>query len=130
MTTSVASDPGRKSNQRNLSEHRSHGDPYQWPYAKTAEGETVNMRNVASPESRTWDLHYGTEFAEGWLAVTDTSRKVGFGMVFPKDIFRCIWLWLVYGGWREHYCVAVEAWTGSRMQSTMIHATGLRPGRV
>jgi galactose mutarotase-like enzyme len=88
------------------------GDSYEWPYAKTTKGQTLDMGNVASPQSQTWDLHYATEFAEGWLAVTDTSAKVGFGMAFPKDIFRCIWLWLVYGGWRGLYCVAVEAWTG------------------
>lgn len=90
----------------------SRGDSYHWPYAKTAEGRTVDMRMVLPPESKTVDMHYATDLADGWLAVTDTSAKVGFGMTFPKDIFRCIWLWLVYGGWRGLYCVAVEAWTG------------------
>jgi len=70
------------------------------------------MRIVPPPESNTVDMHYATEFAEGWLAVTDTSARVGFGLSFPKDVFRSIWLWLVYGGWRGLYCVAVEAWTG------------------
>jgi len=88
------------------------GDSYNWPYAKTADGKTVDMRMVAPPESQTWDLHYATELSDGWLAVTDSSAKLGFGMVFPKDIFRCIYLWLVYGGWRGLHCVAVEAWTG------------------
>jgi len=92
------------------------GDVYQWPYAKTKVGETVDMRNVAPPESQTWDLHYATQFSEGWLSVTDTSTRVGFGMSFPKDVFRCIWLWLVFGGWRAHYCLAVEAWTGYPMK--------------
>jgi len=88
------------------------GDSYSWPCAKTVAGQTVDMRSVAPPESQTWDLHYATDLAEGWLAVTDTSARIGFGMAFPKDIFRCIWLWLVYGGWRGLHCVAVEAWTG------------------
>ncbi len=87
------------------------GDSYQWPYAKTG-GRTVDMRDVAPPESQTWDLHYATDFAEGWLAVTDTTAKAGFGMAFPKDVFKCIWLWTVYGGWRGLHCVAAEAWTG------------------
>ena len=87
------------------------GDSYQWPYAKTG-GRPVDMRVVAPPESQTWDLHYATDFAEGWLAVTDTAAKAGFGMAFPKDVFKCIWLWTVYGGWRGLHCVAAEAWTG------------------
>jgi hypothetical protein len=90
----------------------SRGDSYEWPYARNATGQKVDMRIVPTPESKTVDMHYATEFAEGWLAVTDTSARVGFGLAFPKDIFRCIWLWLVYGGWRGLYCVAVEAWTG------------------
>jgi len=87
------------------------GDSYQWPYVNTG-GRTVDMRAVNPPESQTWDLHYATDFAEGWLAVTDTSAKAGFGMAFPKEILKCIWIWMVYGGWRGLYCAAVEAWTG------------------
>jgi hypothetical protein len=88
------------------------GTTYEWPYAKTRDGKTVDMRIVSSPEAQTWDLHYVLKFAEGWLSVTDSSSKTGIGLVFPKDIFKCIWLWLVYGGWRALHCVAVEAWTG------------------
>ncbi len=88
------------------------GQSYRWPYAKTKSGETVDMRVVQPPERQTWDLHYATEFDEGWLAVTDASAKLGFGMAFPKEFFKSVWLWLVYGGWRGLYCAAVEAWTG------------------
>jgi hypothetical protein len=85
---------------------------YKWPYAKTVDGRTVDMRKVLPPESQTLDMHYATNLEEGWFSVTDTSSKTGIGFVFPKDIFKCIWLWLVYGGWRGLYCVAVEPWTG------------------
>jgi len=88
------------------------GSHYFWPNAKTQTGRNVDMRIVQPPESKTVDMHFATEFNEGWLAVTDTSVKVGFGFAFPKDVFKCIWLWLVYGGWRGLYCAAVEAWTG------------------
>jgi len=88
------------------------GSFYSWPNAKTSTGEMVDMRFVQPPESQTLDMHFATGFNEGWLALTDTSTKVGFGFVFPKDVFKCIWLWLVYGGWRGLYCAAIEAWTG------------------
>lgn len=83
-----------------------------WPYARTSKGQAIDMRIVASPETQTVDMQYATELSEGWLAVTDTSEKVGFGMAFPKDVFKSIWMWLVYGGWRGLHCVAVEPWTG------------------
>jgi len=88
------------------------GTSYHWPRAKTRTGEEVDMRFVQPPEARTVDMHYATEFNEGWLALTDTSTKVGLGFSFPTKVFKCIWLWLVYGGWRGLYCAAVEAWTG------------------
>jgi len=90
----------------------SHGQSYSWPYARASNGQTVDMRIVGPPESQTVDMHYATALADGWLAVTDTSEKVGFGAAFPKDVFKSIWMWLVYGGWRGLHCVAVEPWTG------------------
>lgn len=88
------------------------GTTYSWPYAKTREGERVDMRRVGARRDRTVDMHYAIGFKEGWLSVTETSNGTGIGLVFPTSIFKAIWLWLVYGGWRGLYCAAVEAWTG------------------
>ena len=60
----------------------------------------------------TWDLHYATELDAGWLAVWDAEWRAGFGMTFPDEVFRCVWVWLVDGGWRGIRCVAVEPWIG------------------
>jgi galactose mutarotase-like enzyme len=80
------------------------GSTYRWPNpALTEPGEQPG---------RTWDLHYATELAAGWLAVWDGGWQCGFGMTFPHEIFRCVWVWLVDGGWRGIRCVAVEPWTG------------------
>jgi hypothetical protein len=89
-----------------------HGTKYQWPNAIDQKGKQIDMRKVSSPEAGTMDFHYATELKEGWLAITDTKSKEGVGLVFPKDIFRSVWIWLVYGGWRGIYTAAVEAWTG------------------
>lgn len=88
------------------------GTKYSWPFAPDKERNQVDMRIVAPPESGTMDFHYVTTLKEGWLALTDTKKKEGVAIVFPKEIFKSIWLWLVYGGWRGIYTAAVEAWTG------------------
>ena len=88
------------------------GDSYIWPNARTSDGKTVDMRIVQPPETKTMDFHYATELKEGWLAVTDASAKVGLGHVFPKEIFRCIYLWLVYGGFRGLHCMVIMPCTG------------------
>ena len=90
----------------------SRGTVYQWPYARAKDGTGVDMRIVRGPDSKTVDMHYATKFKEGWLSVTDASRGTGIGLVFPASVFKSVWLWLVYGGWRGLYCAAVEAWTG------------------
>lgn len=80
------------------------GSTYRWPNpALTEPGEQPG---------RTWDLHYATELEAGWLAVWDGRWECGFGMTFPHEVFRCVWVWLVDGGWRGIRCVAVEPWTG------------------
>lgn len=85
---------------------------YVWPYAFDREGKRIDMRMVQPEEAQTCDFHFATKLTDGWLAVTDRAARVGFGLVFPKEVFNTIWLWLVYGGWRGVYCAAVEAWTG------------------
>lgn len=88
------------------------GTVYEWPYAVDRYGSKVDMRKVQPENALTSDFHYATRLEDGWLAITDTSRKEGFGLVFPEEVFKVIWLWLVYGGWRGLYCAAVEPWTG------------------
>lgn len=88
------------------------GAVYNWPFASDKDGNKVDMRLVPPPDSGTMDFHYVTKLNEGWLALTDTRKKEGVALVFPKDVFKSIWLWLVYGGWRGTYTAAVEAWTG------------------
>ena len=88
------------------------GDKYIWPYAKDKNGNKIDMREVRSFGSNTCEFQFATDLEEGWLALTDQKMNEGIGLVFPKDIFSVIWLWLSYGGWRSQYLAAVEAWTG------------------
>jgi hypothetical protein len=70
----------------------------------------------------------------GWLAVWDAEWKTGFGMTFPTEVFKSVWVWVVDGGWRGIRCVAVEPWTGfpNRLDAAIQagRATELGPGEV
>ena len=90
----------------------SSGSTYLWPFAQDKEGRKVDMRKISSEKVQTYDFHYAVELTDGWLALTDTASREGIGIIFPKDIFKVIWMWLVYGGWRGLYCAAIEIWTG------------------
>lgn len=87
------------------------GTHYRWPFAtERMTGKQVDMRHVLEPEVRTTEFHFAYPIADGWFAITDTESEVGVGLVFPKEVFPVIWLWLSYGGWRGYYVAAVEAW--------------------
>jgi hypothetical protein len=66
--------------------------------------------------------------------LTDPAAKIGIGLAFPREIFPVLWCWMVYGGWRGHYHVALEPWTGWPHQLDKAVAAGrhrtLPPGEA
>jgi hypothetical protein len=84
------------------------GNTYSWPFVTNMQGERIDLSRIGKPDDGIFGYFFATDFDDGWLAVTDTSEGIGFGMSFSTDIFPCFWLWLVYGGWRGHYVAAVE----------------------
>ena len=83
------------------------GDSYEWPLF-----QDQDVRYALEPSADCFGLHYLTGLKEGWVAATDTEARRGFGLVFDRDLFSVVWLWLVYGGWRDYYQVIMEPWTG------------------
>ena len=82
--------------------------PYTWPNLPGA----GDMRRVQPFAANVFGGHYATELAGNWYALTDTAKQVGVGLVFPTDVFRALWMWQVYGGWRGLYQLAIEPWVG------------------
>jgi hypothetical protein len=85
---------------------------FRWPYATDRAGNPVDLRRVAPLEAGTADMHYLTDVEQGWYAVTDQATQVGFALRFPEDIFRHVWLFRTFGGWRGLYTLILEASTG------------------
>ena len=83
------------------------GDRYEWPMFNG-----MDIREVMGPETQAFALHYLTELQDGWVATTDVPAKRGFGLVFDRQMFPVVWLWMVYGGWRGYYHAIAEPWTG------------------
>ncbi len=54
---------------------------------------------------------YCVDIEDGWCALTDTASRIGFGMRFPKDVFRSVWLFLTCGGWRGYHTAILEPCT-------------------
>jgi hypothetical protein len=108
------------------------GQPFTWPEARGADGQPVDMRAVPPPTSQTTDFYYATELAAGWCALTDGESGVGFGLAFDPRVFRSIWVFAPYGGWRGLYALLLEPCTGYPYQLDAAVAQGsasrLAPG--
>jgi len=88
------------------------GLEYEWPYAIDRKGRTVDLRTIPPPSEAIADFHYLPDVAEGWYAVTDTEKQVGFGMVFPISVLPHLWLFRTIGGWRGLNTLIVEISSG------------------
>lgn len=97
------------------------GQVYDWPQLGS-----LDLRQALSPTANCFALHYLTELEDGWVAATDIARQRGFGLVFDRAVLPVVWLWLVYGGWRDYYHAILEPWTG--YPSSLVQA--LQRGRA
>ena len=84
---------------------------FTWPHAQTGTGP-VDMRVVPPQSAQTCDFYYGTGLSAGWCALTDGVTQSGFGLSFDSDVFRSVWVFGAYGGWRNHYTTILEPCTG------------------
>lgn len=99
------------------------GQQYAWPHLPTTRGHK-DMRYVPGETSQSFAGHYATEITENWFALTDTKKEVGLALIYPADVFKALWLWQSYGGWRGLYHLAVEPWVGYPVNLAQAVATG------
>jgi hypothetical protein len=86
-------------------------DTFQWPFADSDHGR-VDMRQVPPVTARACDFYYALDLPQGWCALTDTAQRRGFGLAFDPDVFRSVWVFGAYGGWRNLYVAILEPCTG------------------
>jgi galactose mutarotase-like enzyme len=90
-----------------------------WPNVAAPGGGAVDASLVpAEGEIQAQEMAYLTELREGWYAVTNQHRKIGFGLIFDPDLFRYVWCWQQLGDvaagypwWNRTHTIALEPWT-------------------
>ncbi|HKV58661.1 MAG TPA: hypothetical protein VJO32_10275 [Ktedonobacteraceae bacterium] len=86
--------------------------PFTWPSVLTSRGERRDLRFPLSRQSGAMSFSYLEGFEQGWLAITDRPTTSGLGLAFPREVFRCLWLYLCFGGYRDLNVAIVEPWIG------------------
>ena len=69
-----------------------------WPNSQAKDGSPIDMSIIPPKSVRAYDMSYITDMPEGWYAMTNRKLELGFGVVFPKDLFRYLWYWQSLGG--------------------------------
>lgn len=103
-------------------------DAFTWPHAPTAGGGALDVRHVPPQEAATCDFYYAVELDAGWCALTDSAARAGFGLVFDPAVFRSVWVFGAYGGWRGLYTAILEPCTGYpyRLEEAIAQGTASR----
>ena len=91
---------------------------YEFPQARNRRtGQLDDITRVRSRDTGSVDVVSFWDLEEGWYGITNQRRRVGFGMAWDKSLFRCLWMWQVYGGHDDYpwygrtYNVALEPFT-------------------
>jgi hypothetical protein len=85
-----------------------------WPMAEAVDGSLVDLSRIPGPEVAASDMVFLEGITDGWFAVTNTTKRVGFAMRYPADVFKVLWYWQVYRGGRDYpwwsatYNIALE----------------------
>jgi hypothetical protein len=108
-----------------------------WPIIEDRHGNPLDLREVPPPSSRTMDNCYLSEFEDGWIAVSSTRLKAGFGLAWNPDVFRYIWLWQALGGglgypwYGRTYNIGIEPWTSfpcGGLNEALVRGTAMQIG--
>jgi hypothetical protein len=90
-----------------------------WPDVPTPDGSIADASQVpAYGAAQAQEMAYLAELREGWYAITNPARKIGFGLHFDPALFRYIWYWQQLGDvakghpwWGRTHTAALEPWT-------------------
>lgn len=90
---------------------------FNWPNALDNQGKKIDLSRVPPPSLKVADLCYIKDLEEGFYALTNLKKKIGFGISFDKKVFKYIWYWQEFKGgfgypwWGRTYNIALEPWS-------------------
>ncbi len=90
-----------------------------WPHIPAPDGSPADASQVpAYGTTQAQEMAYLTELSQGWYAITNPVRKIGFGINFDPNLFRYIWYWQQLGEvargypwWGRIHTAALEPWS-------------------
>jgi galactose mutarotase-like enzyme len=93
------------------------GGRHKWPLVQEEEGPSIDFSRPGKQGIKQEDLGYLVNLPEGWYAITNQDRKVGFAMSWSLDTFPYLWIWrnfnmsTGYPWYGQVYTLAIEPWS-------------------
>jgi hypothetical protein len=94
------------------------GGDYDFPMVPNRRtGQLQDITKVLPKETRSVDVVFFKELADGWYGISDPKTGIGFGMAWDNSLFKYLWMWQVYGGHNDYpwygrtYNCALEPFT-------------------
>jgi hypothetical protein len=85
--------------------------PFEWPMVLDKQGGYHDLSVILPKESGHKEFVYVTDLPEGWCAIKNKRNHSEFRLHFPTKVFPYLWLFITYGGWRDHYTIVLEPCT-------------------
>ena len=88
-----------------------------WPHILDRDGRVMDLRELPPSSTRSMDNCYLYDFPQGWIAVANPGRQVGFGLAWDERVFRYVWIWQALGGgigypwYGRTYSMGIEPWS-------------------
>lgn len=87
-----------------------------WPQIPTPDGGTDDASVIPAYGSKEAQvMAYILDLEDGWYAITNQERKIGFALRFDQSVYPCIWYWQQLGEiaegypwWSRTHCAALE----------------------
>jgi len=86
----------------------------EWPFVEGVDGNVIDLRDIPSPEAKCNDRVFIYDFPQGWYAITNKAKGVGFAMKWDEKVFPYLLYWQSFAGWSGYpfyssaYTMALE----------------------
>lgn len=90
------------------------GQPLPWPIMAAKDGSSIDASRVLAPGQNVHDMLFLKDLRDGWYALTNPSRKLGFALQWDHHVLPYVWYWAVSNGiggypwYKRTYNIALE----------------------
>lgn len=78
------------------------GTSHAWPMVPDKENQPLDLRSIPANGGHTSDMFFLSGLEDGWYALTNRQRGLGFALTWDLDVFPVLWVWQEFGGTKGH----------------------------